>query len=75
MVTCPGGTDINGCPIPDTCLTTSSFGFGNDGKACPTACPVTCHKEQITCPSGKDSNDCSLSNTCVAKEGELKKQL
>merc|ERR1712244_157066 len=61
---CPGGTDPNGCPIPDTCMPMEGP-IGTDGNACPAACPVTCPPDHMYCGAGSDANGCPMPNTCV----------
>ena len=69
LETCPGGTDVDGCPIPDFCFTSSNF--GNDGSECAIACPVPCVGDQLFCFGVSDSNGCPMPNTCVENQGNM----
>ena len=65
--TCPGGTNNDGCPMPNTCITKT---FGTNGSTvCPEACPVPCPADHLYCDGGFDVNGCKKPNTCVPKEG------
>ena len=71
--TCPGGTtggtNTDGCPMPDTCLPKT---FGTDGSTvCPAACPVPCAGDHLYCDGGFDVNGCKKPNTCVLKDGRI----
>ena len=65
---CPGGTDSNGCPMPDQCIPKT---FGNDGTACPMTCPVTCPTDSTMCPAKMDPNGCPMAGTCISKDGTV----
>merc|ERR1719433_1585430 len=59
-MTCGGGIDAAGCPLPNTCLA------NEDATAiCPVSCPVLCPPDHSTCSGGTDSNGCSMPDTCM----------
>ena len=69
--TCPGGTtggtNTDGCPMPDTCLPKT---FGTDGTTvCTASCPVPCAQDHLYCDGGFDIYGCKRPNTCVPKDG------
>ena len=39
--------------------------IGNDGNACPGACPPVCAVGDMVCPGGFDANGCQMPNTCA----------
>merc|ERR1712001_219847 len=64
-MTCPGGVDHAGCPMPDTCFPNVGP-VGTDGNSCPASCPATCNwNEEIMCPTGLDPNGCPMPDTCI----------
>lgn len=62
-IQCPGGSDENGCPQNDVCM---SKGRTNDGDICPGVCPVICSDDKITCPQPDDpETGCQNAPICV----------
>ena len=66
-VSCPGGTDFSGCPMVNTCVSTTQV--GNDGSVCPVSCPVICPEDHMMCDGGVNDNGCPMPSTCVANSG------
>ena len=65
--TCPGGTNNDGCPMPNACIPKT---FGTNGSTvCPVACPVPCAGDHLHCDGGFDVNGCKKPNTCVPNDG------
>ena len=59
---CPGGTDHNGCPMPDTCGPAAT-------AECPAFCPVHCPADHMHCGGGMDPNGCPMPDTCIPMTG------
>merc|ERR1711860_160183 len=66
---CPGGTDANGCMMPNTCPPMQGPQVGNGGNLCPGICPTPCAPEDMICPGAIDPNG------CLCKGGMLPHQL
>merc|ERR1711963_1216417 len=64
---CPGGSDDNGCIMPDFCVP-SKGGLSFDNMThCPAFCPSKCGMEETWCPGGLDDNGCEQPDTCMPK--------
>ena len=68
---CPGGYDMNGCSMPDTCV---SEPIGLDGSKCYVACPTPPPVDHTVCPGGFDSNGCPIPDTYIPTTGTYMKK-
>ena len=58
-IKCPGGKDMDGCPMPDTCEP--------ELANCPTNCPLHCGPNEMMCPGEVDPKGCQLPGSCQSK--------
>ena len=65
-LSCPGGTDQNGCSLPNICWPKN---IGIDGNECPVSCPITCADGQTQCSGGFNDNGCPMPDTCIENSG------
>ena len=68
-MSCWGGLDDNGCPIPDMCIPAYVPGpailFTSEGLDCPNVCPAICPPDMMACPAGIDAVGCPVAGTCM----------
>ena len=63
---CYGGSDANGCMMPDICVPSQDTGtVDNWGNPCWNSCPVFCHEGEQVCGDGVDPwSGCKMSGWC-----------
>merc|ERR1712152_92913 len=62
MMQCPGGSDWNGCPMPDTCIPADAT------SDCPVTCPLVCGHNEMKCPGTVDEKGCMSGEYCLFNE-------
>merc|ERR1719369_1600741 len=68
-LSCYGGVDPDGCPMPDFCSPSIQVP-GKDGNFCPAFCPTKCSSvDEMSCYGGEDGNWCQMPDFCHPSKG------
>merc|ERR1712045_598937 len=63
-IMCGGGTDANGCPMPNWCYPVDPYAPCSKHAACP----MTCSGDMKICPGPMTSDGCTGAETCVPND-------